>query len=72
MARFCLLIALPAALRRTLTRDRGIEMAAHADITSATGVQVYFAGPHSAGSAPAAPADSTRAGASGTSTAARR
>ncbi len=41
------ILTLPAALRRTLTWDRGIEMAAHADFTVATGVKVYFADPHS-------------------------
>lgn len=41
------ILTLPDALRRTLTWDRGIEMAAHADFTVATGVKVYFADPHS-------------------------
>jgi transposase, IS30 family len=40
------ILTLPAALRRTLTWDRGIEMARHADFTIATGVPVYFADPH--------------------------
>jgi transposase, IS30 family len=40
------ILTLPAALRRTLTWDRGIEMAARADFTLATKVKVYFAGPH--------------------------
>jgi len=41
------ILTLPAALRRTLTWDRGIEMAAHATFTLASGMPVYFADPHS-------------------------
>ena len=38
---------LPAELRRSLTWDRGIEMAAHEQFTLATQVQVYFCDPYS-------------------------
>ena len=38
---------LPAQLRKTLTWDRGNEMAKHAQFTVATGVQVYFCDPRS-------------------------
>jgi IS30 family transposase len=38
---------LPRELRRTLTWDRGSEMAAHKQFTIATDVQVYFCDPHS-------------------------
>ena len=38
---------LPAELRRSLTWDRGTEMAAHKDFTIATDVNVYFCDPRS-------------------------
>ena len=38
---------LPAELRRSLTWDRGSEMAAHKEFTVATDVQVYFCDPRS-------------------------
>src|SRR5206468_793086 len=38
---------LPAQLRRSLTWDRGKEMAQHAQLKIDAGVQVYFADPHS-------------------------
>lgn len=38
---------LPTALRKSLTWDRGSEMASHKDFTVATNVQVYFCDPQS-------------------------
>jgi len=38
---------LPAHLRRSLTRDRGLDMTRHAEFTVATGVHVYFRDPQS-------------------------
>jgi IS30 family transposase len=41
------ILALPVELRRSLTWDRGSEMAEHVRFTVQTGVQVYFCDPHS-------------------------
>jgi IS30 family transposase len=41
------ILELPEQLRRSLTWDRGKEMAEHARFTIDTGVQVYFCDPHS-------------------------
>jgi IS30 family transposase len=38
---------LPDTLRKTLTWDRGVEMANHAKIAEATGLSIYFCDPHS-------------------------
>ena len=38
---------LPASLRRSLTWDRGLEMASHKEFTLATDVKVYFCDPQS-------------------------
>ena len=38
---------LPATLKRSLTWDRGLEMAKHRDFTVATDVKVYFCDPQS-------------------------
>jgi IS30 family transposase len=40
-------LELPATLRRSLTWDRGLEMAQHKSFTMATDVQVYFCDPQS-------------------------
>ncbi|MET8183270.1 IS30 family transposase, partial [Streptomyces sp. NPDC005336] len=38
---------LPAQLRKSLTWDQGAEMAQHAQLRIDTGLEVYFADPHS-------------------------
>lgn len=38
---------LPAWLRKSLTWDQGVEMAAHEDLTEANGIKVYFCEPRS-------------------------
>src|SRR5262245_56082359 len=40
------LTALPAWFARTLTWDRGVELAQHQRVTAQTGIQVYFADPY--------------------------
>jgi IS30 family transposase len=51
---------LPATLRRSLTWDRGLEMAKHKDFTVATDVQVYFCDPQELISLPSLKRSSTR------------
>jgi IS30 family transposase len=41
------IVTLPGQLRRTLTWDRGKEMAQHLELKIDTGIQIYFADPHS-------------------------
>jgi len=41
------MLKLPTHLRKTLTWDRGMEMAKHANFTIATDMQVYFCDPQS-------------------------
>lgn len=41
------LASYPSELLKTLTWDRGTEMAHHSDLTASTGLKVYFADPHS-------------------------
>lgn len=41
------LARIPASLRKSLTYDRGKEMAEHARLTAKVGINVYFADPHS-------------------------
>jgi IS30 family transposase len=40
-------VRLPAPMRKTLTWDRGMELAKHAEFTSLTGIPVFFCDPQS-------------------------
>jgi IS30 family transposase len=42
-----MIATLPFSLRKSITWDRGSEMAQHARFTTETGVQIYFCDPHS-------------------------
>ena len=42
-----LLERIPPYLRRTLTHDRGVEMACHTELAQACGIDIYFADAHS-------------------------
>ena len=42
-----LLSEIEPAMRKTMTYDRGSEMARHRELTNSTGIRVYFADPHS-------------------------
>jgi IS30 family transposase len=42
-----IITSLPEQIRQSLTWDQGAEMAQHADLRIATGLQVYFCDPHS-------------------------
>src|SRR5277367_5424911 len=46
-SRFVMLIKMPTTLRRSLTWDRGLEMAKHKSFTVDTNVKVYFCDPQS-------------------------
>ena len=41
------MVALPAAVRRSLTWDQGVELARHAQISMATDMPIFFCDPHS-------------------------
>jgi transposase, IS30 family len=41
------IMTLPVALRRSLTWDQGVELAAHAQISLSTDLEIYFCDPHS-------------------------
>jgi IS30 family transposase len=46
-AMLAVIATLPAKMRGSLTWDQGLELARHAEITTATGMNIYFCDPHS-------------------------